>query len=181
MKLNIKNLIGVLVIIFSTNTTKAATIPLLHVAHFNSLKHANVIPDFSGRWKLNIQNSSFGKIPLTAAFEVLEVLQTKDSVSIMNIGDASTKQTIALNGNSFTKSVKNKRTKKSVVSWIDDNQTMVQNSSFEYEDSQDRPHQISAVEVYKLSKDGKVLTIEKSVLISDPKLNWKIIAAYDRQ
>jgi hypothetical protein len=137
--------------------------------------------NFSGKWKLNIQKSNLGKVPIAAIYELLEIHQNKQEISIMQSNALDTKQVIPLNGESVEiKSLKNKRTKTINISWTDIQQVMILHITFTYDTLQLHTHPLKGIEEYRLSEDGRTMSIKRLAEISDPDLNWQVTAIYDK-
>lgn len=137
-------------------------------------------PSFSGIWKLNIEKSKFGNVPTYAAVQQFDITQKENAITIKRINLSkdsvvtTSKETIPLDGKTYSYTMDNRKTKSSAISWSPDEQTMTTVSTYS---KPDQPTEIEyqLTQDWSLQIDGK----ELKVLLKTP--GYMIEAVYDKQ
>lgn len=120
--------------------------------------------DFSGEWKLNEAKSILGQNSRMVPSK-LKIDRQKDSLLIQwfatsTDGNETTyNEKLALNGKETENTVFGPAKKKSIVKWSDDGQSLTVNSTIFFE-TDGQSLEVKAVQVWKLTESGKVLSLE---------------------
>ena len=132
-------------------------------------------PNFSGSWKMNAAKSDFGRMPVPAKLERIikhsEPKMTVQSLTSSPQGDLTSVSTYSTDGKESLNTVRGTQVK-SVVSWV--GPTLVVQSTRQVQGTE-----ITAVEHWSLSVDGKVLTVVNK--ISSPAGVVEATTVMDRQ
>jgi hypothetical protein len=132
-------------------------------------------PDFSGSWKLNASKSDFGPMPapdkLDRTIKQAEGKLTFTTVRAGQEGEMTTETTYTTDGKESVNKVRDMEVK-SVAAW--DGDKLIVKSKREVQGME-----ISLVETWTLSKDGKVLTIVNNA--STPQGDFTLTTVMDKQ
>lgn len=155
---------------------------------YSNLINGQTLSKFMGKWELNVKLSDLGKMPLSFAFNSMEVEQTQDSIKIKRIskqliesGDPIISQVFALNGQpSSMRSEFAKRTKLSSIIFDQEHNMITETATLKYDNVPTDAYQTGYKEIWVLNSDGTVLTVTRNMLINDPRLNWKTKLVYNK-
>jgi hypothetical protein len=122
--------------------------------------------DFSGEWTLNETKSNFGDSPMgrTGATS-MKVTQEKAMITITRNGTSrdgqafSWDEKLPADGKEVESTANGNRKRKSSVKWSDDKKSFTVSSKTIFE-REGETMEITSTEVFKLSDDGKTLTVE---------------------
>lgn len=137
---------------------------------------------FTGNWILDEKKSDFGKMPLKFAYGKIQVLQTKDSITIKRINQMEMVQTLALNGKMDTiRLSSSKRLKVAHITWLEQAKTLQETASFIYDQKPLGSYQLGFQETWVLDAKTKTLSITRETYINDSSLNYTTTAVYQRE
>ena len=132
-------------------------------------------PDFSGSWKMNAEKSDFGPMPAPDKLEQTithaDPSLTVNSVTAGPQGDSKSELKYTLDGKDSINTVRGAEFK-SVAAW--DGDRIVIKSKREVQGME-----ISLVETWSLSKDGKVLSVVRQA--STPQGDFTLTTVMDKQ
>lgn len=124
--------------------------------------------NFSGEWSLNESKSNFGDGNFGRfAAATFKIKQEKSDITInrngtTQNGDAySWEEKLTYDGKETETEVFNGAKRKASLKWSDDKKTFTINATTKF-DRDGNTFEITAVEVWKLSDDGKAITIESN-------------------
>ncbi len=136
-------------------------------------------PDLSGEWKLNVEKSNFG--PMPGPDSQVRTIDHKDpSLSVKDVrvggaqGDATTEMKFTTDGKETANTVKTPNGDlelKTTITW--EEKTLVANTKLDIQGMD-----ISVVEKWELSEDGKVLTLNGK--ISTPQGDFETSQVFDK-
>ncbi len=132
-------------------------------------------PDFSGAWKMNAGKSDFGPMPAPDKLE-MTIKHADPKVVVTSVtagpqGEMSTESTYTTDGKDSINKVRDMEIK-SIAAW--DGATIVIKSKREVQGME-----ISLVETYSLSADGKVMTIVRNA--STPQGDFTLTTVMDKK
>jgi hypothetical protein len=132
-------------------------------------------PDFSGSWKMNASKSDFGPMPAPDKLE-RTIKHTDPKMSVTSVsagpqGEMTTEATYTTDGKDSINTVRGMEVK-SVAAW--DGSNLIIKSKREVQGME-----ISLVETWTLSADGKVLTIVNNA--STPQGDFTLTTVMDKQ
>lgn len=142
-------------------------------------------PGFSGKWILNLSKSNFGDNPLYVVPKQINVLTDKSyfDITFLATGNAGADSTFhekdLLEETPFQKQSADQRTVKYVVSLTDDGMLLNRDYSASFSGKPDE-EEFHATEAWKLSEDGKSLTLDKQVKAASG-YEYAVKAVYDKQ
>lgn len=117
---------------------------------------AQAKPNFTGKWIMNIDKSSYGAMPTPESLTwVIEHNDPKIKIvttQVRTMGESSTERTCTIDGSQCTEKIRMGEVKSSTAKW--DGETLLMESSADIS-GMDR----KSVEKVTLSTDGKTLTV----------------------
>jgi len=143
--------------------------------------------NFTGTWVLNIEKSELGNAPIPKTGKSsIKILQLQPALIMeKSLTDSNGKvhaavDTINFDGKPKTLNVGNGQQLKRTISqqWSADQQTMTLASKFSA-DNNGEPVEFTGTEIWKVSEDGKVLTIVNETVLPDR--TDKLILVYTKQ
>ncbi len=140
--------------------------------------------DFSGTWKLNESKSELGQFGARGVPSKMVIDQKTDVISFtrtaMNFQgeEATATEAMSFDGKESESLVFGTSKKKSTLKWATDSKDMVITSNIAFE-MQGQSINISSVETWNLSADGKMITI--SSRINTPQGEIVIKSAFEKQ
>lgn len=138
--------------------------------------------NFSGEWKLNESKSDLGQFANFAAKKMkVEATETSATVERTRTGrdgqEQTSKETLSYDGKETESTVFGNSKKKSTVKWSDDGQAMTVNA-VTLIDRNGQTMEIKTQETWKLSDEGKTLTIDSKSSSSFGEMATKMV--YDK-
>lgn len=141
----------------------------LAVIFFVSTAATFIAPaSFSGEWALNESKSNFGDGNFGRfAAATFTIKQEKSDITIARTGTTQNgdsynwEEKLTYDGKESETEVYNGAKRKSTFKWSDDKKSFTVNATTKF-DRDGNTFEITAVEVWKLSGDGKAMTIESS-------------------
>ena len=150
-----------------------------------SFRPAQIVQtDFSGTWKLNENKSELGQFGARGVPSKIVIEQKADAISFtrtaMNFQgeEGTSSETMTFDGKESESLVFGTSKKKSTLKWSGDGKEMVISSNIAFE-MQGQSIDISSVENWSLSSDGKTLTISSKTNTPQGEIATKSV--FDKQ
>jgi hypothetical protein len=121
--------------------------------------------NFSGEWNLNATQNDQGEGRGRMAASKIKITQDASSIILEKTStrptgeEATSKETITLDGKECENTLFGDRKRKSTASWSADGKSLTINSTMVFERDGNQM-EIKSIDVYKLSDDGKTLSLD---------------------
>lgn len=141
--------------------------------------------NFSGTWVINVPKSEFGDNPLYVVPKQVKIIQDKDKLAVelfvtaVSGADSTMNEKIPFDGKAFDTVTADQRTRHYTVSWAVNNQVLKLDYSSSYSGNPNK-EEYHTIETWKLSEDGKELTLNKQVKVLIG-YEYSVKAVYDKQ
>ncbi|MDB5157280.1 MAG: hypothetical protein JWR50_1987 [Mucilaginibacter sp.] len=141
--------------------------------------------NFTGTWVLNLSKSDFGDNPLYVVPKQAKISGDNESLNIEMVviavsgADSTMKIKLSTAGKPVDVITADKRTRHYNTTWTESEQTLKVEYSSSYSGKPDT-EQYHTTDTWKLSADGKELTLNKEVKV-DSGYGYTVKAVYDKQ
>ncbi len=137
-------------------------------------------PNFSGTWGLNESKSNFGNSEFRMAAVTMTIAQQGNTLSVESTqpgfdgGEMKQSAKYNLDGNPSENTGFMDMMRKSVISWSADKSAMTVTTTMNFDGNE-----FKTTETWKLSADGKVITIEQVMPMPDGEVKLNLV--YDKK